>query len=744
MLSRQRVYSLFVRAKHKYESFKVYEPNDSRTTLLRIASAAPSEQLLPIAQHLGRLRNYKSAATLVKGLDCAQLPFVDRCFVGRMMLSAQDGVIADQLLKRTLAENEPLSPSIAVRLVEWIFSSGLTFEEKLDALKGINIKAGIAASKLAAANRAIKYREFCLRRAALEEVDVLEFFQAPDEDPLQWTDQLRYVPHLATFGHQALARQFIERQLAQHGFANAKIVQAALKYDADWTKGDFSAVSDELRETPEFLELAYHQKGTGEGYLRFFESCLQANISRFPTLDVYGQDALLNALLRVGLVDEIEQLANQNPDLPDTMLAPLCAIGMLAIDADKYHDARDCFLRILSEDPSHKTAAQGLRFALPRSGEAIGAISKVRDRIGYGIAGFGRPGVRTDITAEQTTTLLMEGKYKEGLYAKRFAEPWRILKKIYGSKFLNYEILPRTGGRLFLIADEGVGDEVRAIQFYGELAKQFSVTATCDPRLLPMLTRSFPDIRFIGVARRTKGRLNPANNGTYSHPKLSSFISQECAQYLEEADYITFGQNLFFNRFAGELRSPAPGPYLKADSSVPVSRPADKLKVGIIWRSHVRTTWRQLIYLKIEEFASLFEIPDVEFWSLQHAIDDQELAFCRAHNVRQIEGVDLFDDFEGFAPHLASMDVVVGISTLPMELAAAVGTSVWMLGFSPENYFLRTKSGTTSSDQLTCNSTVVAPDWIDFSMPHKECVDFVMNDVRNRLLELSSKHRASA
>lgn len=741
MLSRHRVSSMLRRTKESYERVNVFEPGANRTTLFQIASTDTIENVFLIAQHLGRLRNFKSAAALLSGIDCFQLPIGDRYFAGRMMSSAQDGVLADQLLRRTLAITGPVSPSIAIRLADWIFISALSTEEKLRALTSIAIESnGAQSRKISAAKTAIKYREFMLRRAALEDVNILEFFDPTTVS----TEQLKYVPHLAALGHKNLGRAYLEEQLAHHGYTNAAVVKAALKFDPDWTQGDFSKIPIGLRETSEFLELAYQQKSVSKGHLEFYEKSRAANIERFPALTIYDQNALLNALFRTGHLEEMEELIASTSTLPDTMLSVRCALGMRAMADDRYYDARDCFLRVLEEDPSDRMAANGVRFSFPRSGGTMGSISKVRDVIGYGIAGGGRPGVRFDIAAEQTTTLLMEGKYRQGLYAKRLEEQWRMLKQMHGAKFLNYETLPRSGGRLFLIADEGVGDEVRTAQFYAELSQRFSVTSTCDPRLQKMLARSFPDMRFIPVARRTKGKLNPATPAKYSNPKLASFLTQECAQHLEDADHITFGQTLFFNHFAGNMERPAPGPYMKVDSATPLPPPTDKLKVGLIWRSHVRTTWRQLMYLKIEEFAPLFDVPGVEFWSVQHAIDDAELEFCRKHGIRQIEGVDLFDDFEGFAPHLKSMDLVVGISTLPMELAASLGTSVWMLGYSPENYFLRTRGGTTPSDQLTCNSTVIAPDWIDFSMPHKECVDMVMKDARDRLHEISSRHRASA
>lgn len=158
--------------------------------------------------------------------------------------------------------------------------------------------------------------------------------------------------------------------------------------------------------------------------------------------------------------------------------------------------------------------------------------------------------------------------------------------------------------------------------------------------------------------------------------------------------------------------------------------------MGLVWRSHFSGGTRRMMYIGLEQLTPLLDVDGVEFWSIQHATDDAERASLEEHGIRQIHDVDLFDDLEGLAAHVASMDLVIGISTVPMELAAAVGTPTWLLGFSPENYLYRTAGGRTSVDQLSRNSTIIAPPWIDFTAPYQECVDLVLAECRTRLERL--------
>jgi ADP-heptose:LPS heptosyltransferase len=100
------------------------------------------------------------------------------------------------------------------------------------------------------------------------------------------------------------------------------------------------------------------------------------------------------------------------------------------------------------------------------------------------------------------------------------------------------------------------------------------------------------------------------------------------------------------------------------------------------------------------------------------------------------DDIDLYDDFDGMSDLLSSLDLVIGISSVPAELAAALGVKVWFLGFSPENFVLRTSGGRTEIDQLTANAiNFTAPD-IDFSEPVEICIEKVMDETRRRLSQL--------
>lgn len=712
------------------------DPQLDRAALLAQVREASQQSGIAIARHLARLRNFRTASEAILGIDFDSLPLLDQCFVGTTLLQSHHGLRSDQLLVGRLGalESRTLRPAEAVRFAEWIQLSGLPTEKKLNALGSIRISStnsGAAAS----AHRDLRFRAFRLRAAALENVDVLAYFEGDDKDPFERKDNLRYVRELVTHGHPDAARLLVETQLARHGLDDRAVLEAAMRFDSGSLLKDLSSVPTAHLSAPGVLALAHDLRVQSESHEAFFRSCYEKAAAAFPKADVYAQDSLLRVLTVKDLLPELDTLVPDLRGLPDTVLGARCGRGLIAMENGENRDAADLLRSVLREDPGFTAAATGLRFVLARLDTDENVI-RLRNEIGYGAVSAGRAGVRTG-DRDQATTLLLTGEYLKSWRVRSKAPQWQILKRELGSRFLNYEELPDDpGASLFVITDDGVGDEIRGAQYLAELSERFDVTATCDPRLRQLLERSLPKVRFVDVPRRIKGVLNPIYDGRYSDFILASHLPAHCDPFVEAADYVTFGQNLTFNRFAGVLSRSDRGAYLVPDPSRKVPRNNGALKVGLVWKSHLASASRKMMYLGVEQLLPLLDFPGAEFWSVQHAASAKEAAFCEQHGIRQIEDVDLFDDFEGLAGHLASMDLLIGISTVPMELAAAVGTPTWLLGFSPENYYYRTAGGVTSVDQLSRNSTVIAPRWIDFSAPYDECVDQVLAECRSRLERL--------
>lgn len=722
-----------------------------RAALFKLANASNAPVRIAIARHLHKLRNFNTAAEIFKTLDLRKLEPVDLVVAADAMLSARDGVLADKLLLKFLAKAKiaDLNRHDATSLGSWIVSSGLSSDEKLSQIQSLARTDWNDQEHAAWIAREYRYKEFQLRSKS--DVDPLDFVDFAGLD-LQYPSQaVRYIGPLKAMGHNDVAKQLLDRLTAVHGLGHAGTVKAALTYGHEWTEDELEAIPVAVAQSPEILALAARQKSAKSKELRgpyeaLFERSLKLNLAHFATANIYHKDRILRNLLALDLWNEAFSLVPLDRHIPNTVLSATTIHGVMAFAADRARDAVAEFTTVLEEDASDTFVADVLRVALPRAGRPASALLDLRYRIGYGRPGAGRPGVRMDLFGEYTTVQRLAGNHVTSLVSAGKRAHWHHFKKLYGHKFLNAEPLPTDSksSSLFLMTHEGVGDEVRLAQFYQSLRTKFrSVTVTCDPRWLTLFRVNFPDFRFIPVARNrpgTEANRDGKQRFRSHHNTLTLMLNEEVRPFLEEADYITYGQTILFNHLVGKLDAAKVLPYLRADDSLcpPMLTKTRKLKVGLIWRSSLLLNWRRYMYLRVEDFAPLLDVEGVEFYSIQHEMTPDETEFCRKNGISTIDGVDLYNDFDGLAACLSRFDLIIGISTLPTELAAAVGARIWLLGFTSEYLYGRTRGNGDNRDEMTVNSEVIAPPWIDFTASTQDCVRNVMMAARERLIAASA------
>lgn len=723
-------------------------PDMCRARLLSLAERSESQAVRrAVFDVLFRLQNFASATRVGLAMDPDAMSFQDRAMLARSMASSTFGVQAETIL-RELADQETLQRSSIAELLCLLDSlpeSGLPVDEKLDVIDRARplILAGRGDARTRERLDFLAYGVHCGRGAS---PDPLDFVPGRDVSALSKSGRLRVLTPLKLYGRVDVAFAVLEQITAEAGLHDPGILLMNFQHRPEWVVERIGAVAElpaKLLEHRGVFNYAVGKRTVDVFHAELFRACRDAQYAAILGGDVFQRTAAVRSFLAKGCDDEAERLLEQAP-LPDTSLPAANVRGFRYFRDADFPAARQLFMSVLEESPGEGQAAAGLRLVLARIGRSREDILDVRERIGYGAGSKGRPGVLHG-HGDYILATLYSGRYAEGLYAKRTAACWEDLQAFLGDRFLNYRLLPERldGMNLFLIADEGVGDEVRTIQFYGALAQRGArLTVTCDPRLLPMLERSYPGVRFLPVSRLRPGVRDASRDdqrffgfsGT-----IRRYLTEDVRSDLCSADVVTFGQSLFFNHFCGRLARPPEGAYLFPAQRMP-RHDGDPLRVGLLWRSHLVTSHRSYIYLDVADFLPLTGLDGVELWSIQHCIDAQELAFCAEHGVQLIPDVDLFDDFEGMAPYLERLDLIIGISSLPAELGAALGTPVWFLGFSPENYYLRTSGGADEHDRLTMNAVVVAPPVVDFSMSDAECIQRVMAEVVERLQDPEVRH----
>jgi len=214
------------------------------------------------------------------------------------------------------------------------------------------------------------------------------------------------------------------------------------------------------------------------------------------------------------------------------------------------------------------------------------------------------------------------------------------------------------GKRLLIWGEQGLGDRLLLLQFLPALIEDGAkITLETDPRLIPLLQRSFIGVDF-------------APEGTYADPEL----------LLRQFDG---------HRPLGDLAVTAPPgqPILRVDP-VRARALADKYRgdsrdrlVGLSWRS-ANPTLGAAKSLPIADLAPLAAIAGLRFVCLQYGPTSEEHAALRAlFGDRYIvdTGIDAQNDLAGLADQIAALDLTVTVSNVTAHLAGALGRPVWLL-----------------------------------------------------------------
>ena len=690
---------------------------------------------------LFRLSNYRSAAGVCDSIPAEMLGFSDKIRAIKCLYGAGRGVEADDRLRKLINSSGIYRKQNrkVLQVAECLRISGLVQVERIGALESLTR----AMDEQCESYDGVLFRLSVVRFKLLESegglvdpLDIILSFSRPDALLVDYSEAF---PILVAYGHHSKVYDCLLKGVEAGQLLNRRQIELICRYFPEWVNDNEeffqrSVLKCELGISA--LRALYEHRTVSAAIQVQYDSVFSELVTQFSSFDIFGKDAFLKFLMNFDYWGLAGRLASEL-DVSSGSLQALNARGFSYLIQEDVGASYDCFSRVLFENPSDNLASNGLRFVLPRLGRSADAILEFRAQIGYGLKSAGRLSIRKG--SEYTTSAMMVGQYCSALVSKRNSRGWKMLEALLGQAFYNYKPLPISStGRMFLVADEGVGDEIRSAQFYSFLLGSFDeVCATCDPRLKAIFERSFPGIDFYPI-KRTRKQTSTREETKSSRlvgfdEQVSKYLDSNVLEQLQRFEHVTFAQNLMFNYFSGKYTRRQGGAYLVWDRSPRISPSAGKLKIGILWRSHLMVGMRKLMYLRVEDFAPLTQIEGVEIWSIQHAMTEAETQTCRELGINLLDDVDLFNDFEGMAGCLLGLDLLIGISSVPMELGAALGVETWMLGFSSENYYLRTAGGKTEVDQLTLNSTVIAPPWIDFTEPQEVCVREVFEEVKRRL-----------
>ncbi|MFT3997252.1 MAG: tetratricopeptide repeat protein [Asticcacaulis sp.] len=233
------------------------------------------------------------------------------------------------------------------------------------------------------------------------------------------------------------------------------------------------------------------------------------------------------------------------------------------------------------------------------------------------------------------------------------------------------------GKTVFVTAEQGLGDEILfgtiLNDLLAELGPQGHLTLAVEPRLVALFKRSFPDVTVMAhrtgkvkayTIRQYPGFDNsPPHDGFVMMGDLLPRYRPAIADYARNAPFLT-PDPVRVSYWQAQLAALGPFP-----------------KVGLLWKSLVKHSRRDRYYSPFEGWKPILRTPGVIFVNLQYGDVSEELREMERDGLTiwNPPGIDLKADLDELSALCAALDLIMGPSNATSNIAAAAGTTVWMI-----------------------------------------------------------------
>lgn len=300
--------------------------------------------------------------------------------------------------------------------------------------------------------------------------------------------------------------------------------------------------------------------------------------------------------------------------------------------------------------------------------------------------------------------LLTLGRFEEGWAA--WEDRWTVPPWLFAAgRFPQpaWTGQPLGGNRLLIWGEQGIGDEIQFASLLPLLVRAgVSCVLECEPRLVPLFTRSLPEVEV--VAR-----------GWPPDPSLTRTEAPAPVRAPIAAQIPAGSLPRLLGDAGGLPRSAAP--YLLADparaSGFRAAIPAGTLAVGIAWHTTNPKHGRSR-NIPLHVLAHALHRPGVRLVVLQYGDWTQEIAALTAEgiDIGGLPGLDPWGDLDGLAAAVAALDLVVCIDNVTVHLAGALGRPTCaLLPYAAEWRWLRDRTDTPWYPSVTLCRQQAPKDW---------------------------------
>ena len=344
----------------------------------------------------------------------------------------------------------------------------------------------------------------------------------------------------------------------------------------------------------------------------------------------------------------------------------LFSLGNARKSHGNFDEALVAYRNALEINPKYVKAHNNIGTVLKNQGKLNDAIAAFRNVIA----------IKPDYAEAHLNLcfmLLNSGRLAEGL--DEYEWRWKVAKNV--QKIRNF-LRPLWDGQenladstVLVWHEQGVGDTINWSAYVSLLADRAKhCIFECPPKLVPLFTRSFPNIE----VRAENRKLDAVRTDFDYHLPIGSlyrhFLSDICQRNNTEVFLRPAEDRVRF--WKERLKSIGNGPY-----------------VGIGWKSSRMTLERMPNYAPIEEWAPLLKLSGVTFVNLQYSDFKSDLDQIQKDfgvSVHNFDDLDLLDDLDDVAALCLALDHVVSTTSAIPYISAGVGTSTMLASWKQSSW----------------------------------------------------------
>jgi tetratricopeptide (TPR) repeat protein len=358
-----------------------------------------------------------------------------------------------------------------------------------------------------------------------------------------------------------------------------------------------------------------------------------------------------------------EALANYRRALqiqPDNALI-LNNMGALLEGRGRITEAVDCYRRALALNGRIAATYSNL-------GAAVKKLGRLEEALHYYEQAIQLQPSAAQAHWNRSLALLAGGRLEEGWQEYEWGWISQGRKPVRPFPQPRWEGQPIEGKTILVHGEQGVGDELIFASMLPDLLDRGArLVVECDRRLVDLFERSFASTEAVPRNDPPHPRTLTGDIDYFSAAgSLARFLRPSVTSFPPHTGYLK-AEPRRRAEYRNRLRELGPGG-----------------KVGICWRSKMRTPTRSLEYTTIDMWGPILQVPGVHFVNLQYDECRRELDQARelfGVQIHAFDDVDLMNDLDGAAALTDALDLVITAATAVATTAGALGKSVWQYQF---------------------------------------------------------------